>query len=178
MRASFGMKIFPLIALSFLLFVFALNLKQDPHQLPSVLINKPTPSFDLKTLFNNENFTNQTLQGKVSLINFFATWCYTCQKEHPLLMDIAQTPGITLYAIDYKDDTNKAQSWLNTFGNPYTLVGIDANGQTGINFGVYGTPETYLIDKTGRIRYKQIGALTPDIWKEKIYPLIQQLNAS
>jgi cytochrome c biogenesis protein CcmG/thiol:disulfide interchange protein DsbE len=166
------------VAIFLILFLFFWRgLHLDPRQLPSTLINKPTPNFSLPELSNpQKTFSKQDLLGHVSLVHVWATWCETCQEEQPFLMDLARTQHIPIYAIDYKDDLNTAKKWLQERGNPYQLVGFDVDGKTGINFGVYGTPETFIIDKNGIIRYKVIGALTPDIWQNTVVPIIKKLS--
>ncbi len=152
------------------------GLSLDPRQLPSPLINKPVPTFKLITLEDaQQNFSNKNLLGHVSLVNVWATWCITCQVEHPILMDIAHASPIPIYAIDYKDDRATALKWLQSHGNPYKMVGFDGDGKVSINWGVYGTPETFVVDKKGIIRYKLIGVLTPEVWQHEILPLIDKL---
>ena len=166
----------PLLFFVLLLLFLWRGLYLDPHRLPSTLINKPAPTFSLSTLENPNLFlTKQNFYGHVSLLHVWATWCLTCQTEHPFLMDIARTQAIPIYAIDYKDDAVTAKKWLQDHGNPYRLIGVDVDGKAGINWGVYGTPETFVIDKNGVIRYKVIGALTPAIWQNDVLPVIKKL---
>jgi cytochrome c biogenesis protein CcmG, thiol:disulfide interchange protein DsbE len=149
----------------------------DPRHLPSTFINKPAPNFSLPELNNSQqSFTKQNLLGHVSLLHVWASWCATCQEEQPFLMDLARIQSVPIYAIDYKDEQNAARQWLYERGNPYRLVGFDMDGKVGINWGVYGTPETFVIDKNGVIRYKVIGALTPNIWQNEVAPLINKLE--
>jgi cytochrome c biogenesis protein CcmG/thiol:disulfide interchange protein DsbE len=145
---------------------------------PSPLINKPAPTFHLPTLLGSPSYlTDKNFQGKVSLFNIWATWCITCKSEHDFLLILAKNKGITLYGLNYKDDPVQAKNWLKKKGNPYKIIAVDSSGDTGINWGVYGTPETFIIDKKGIIRYKQIGAITPDVWQNTLEPLVRKLQA-
>ncbi|MDF2868275.1 MAG: thiol:disulfide interchange protein, partial [Gammaproteobacteria bacterium] len=153
------------------------GLQLDPHKIPSTLINKPVPKFNLPDLMNSGNrLTERQFLGQVSLVNVWATWCTACQQEHPILLDIARTHKVKLYAIDYKDDLQTAKNWLAQYGNPFLAIGFDATGQAAIDWGVYGTPETFLIDRQGIIRYKHIGPLTKQIWQNTLLPLIDKLR--
>lgn len=162
------------IFLTLVLFLF-MGLKHDPRQLPSTLINKPLPAFDLLT-DSKTHFTNQQLLGHVSLLTVWASGCENCRAEHPILMDLARDKTVALYGIDYKDNQDEAQRWLQNYGNPYLQLGFDEDGKTSIDLGVYGTPETFVIDKEGIVRYKLIGQLTSNILHEQILPLIAKLN--
>lgn len=178
MKPTYLLRYFlPLITFLILIAFLWRGLYLDPRKLPSALINKPAPAFALPTLINPKIiFTKNDLLGHWSLLHVWATWCLTCQEEQPFLMDLARDRSIPIYAIDYKDDANTAKQWLHDHGNPYQLIGFDVHGDTGINWGVYGTPETFLIDKNGEIRYKVTGALTPEIWQTKILPMIKNLS--
>jgi cytochrome c-type biogenesis protein CcmF len=147
-----------------------------PGLIPSVMIDKPAPDFDLPPLVQGQpGFKTADLQGKVTLVNFFASWCIPCREEHPYLADVNKT-GIVLVGINYKDQPQAATAWLTELGNPYSAIAVDAEGQAGLDFGVYGVPESYLIDKHGIIRFKQIGPLTPDIIDNRLVPLAQKLE--
>ena len=147
-----------------------------PNLIPSVMISKPAPAFDLPPLMGGEQgFKTGDLKGKVTLVNFFASWCIPCREEHAYLPLINQA-GIKLVGINYKDRPIEAKAWLAELGNPYPRIAVDANGRTGIDFGVYGVPESYLIDKQGVIRFKQIGPLTPDVIKTQVIPLAEKLS--
>jgi cytochrome c biogenesis protein CcmG/thiol:disulfide interchange protein DsbE len=161
-----------------ILFLFLWRgLQIDPRLLPSALINQPAPAFKLPTLENPQHYlTQKDLSGHITLLNIWASWCGACQIEHPFLMELARSQGIPIYAIDYKDQPADARQWLQKYGNPYRSIGVDAAGQTAINWGVYGTPETFVIDAQGIIRYKVIGALTPDVWHSEIAPLLLKLK--
>jgi cytochrome c biogenesis protein CcmG/thiol:disulfide interchange protein DsbE len=158
------------------IFLFV-GLGRDPREVPSPLINKPAPAFQLPQL--NEpakTFSAQEMRGKVWLLNFWGTWCIACRDEHPLLVEYARTGLIPIYGVDYKDDRAAALRWLEEFGNPYESIAFDVEGRTSIDYGVYGAPETFLIDRNGVIRFKQIGPITRDVWENKIVPLAKQLN--
>ena len=147
----------PLIAFIVIVVFLGLGLKHDPRYVPSPLIDKPAPQFALPQLNQStQKISNQTLLGEVWLMNVWASWCAACKVEHPLLLDMA-SQGAKLVGLNYKDTQDQAMAWLKSYDNPYQAVIVDADGRVGIDFGVYGVPETFLIDKTGRIRYKHIG---------------------
>ena len=170
--------ILPLVAFLVLVVFLYVGLDLHPHEVPSPLIDKPAPAFSLPRLDEpKSNFSPAQMKGKVWLLNVWASWCESCKDEHPLLVELAQRKLVPIYGLDYKDTPAAAQDWLNTAGNPYNLVASDANGRVGIDYGVYGVPETYVIDKQGIIRYKQIGPVTIDSLKQTILPLVQKLEA-
>jgi cytochrome c-type biogenesis protein CcmF len=147
-----------------------------PNLIPSVLINRPAPNFDLPPLRAGESgFRTADLRGRVTLVSFFASWCGPCRVEHPLLPQVAKA-GITVIGVDYKDKPGDAKAWLAELGDPYRAVAVDANGRTGIEFGLYGVPESYLIDKQGVIRFKQVGPLTPEVVQRQLIPLAETLS--
>jgi len=159
-----------------LLFIFGLH--NDPSLVPSPLIDKPVPAFELPLLHRPEStLRSDDLKGEVTLINVWASWCVSCRHEHPLLVDLAQTSDIKIYGLNYKDERNDALKWLKHLGNPYVESIYDRLGTVGIDFGVYGVPETFVLDQDGIIRYKQIGPITPEDLETKILPLIAQLRA-
>jgi len=167
-----------LLVLLAVLFTFlAIGLRLDPTDVPSPLIGKPAPEFSAKTLDGTRTFSKQDLLGQVSLVNVWATWCPSCRAEHDVLMRIANTGIVKIYGIDWKDDPEKAKVWLAQLGDPYTLNADDQTGDIGIEFGVYGAPETYIIDQKGNISYKQTGPVTWQIWQDKILPKVKELNA-
>lgn len=169
--------IFPLIVFILLGVFLWRGLSLHPHRIPSALINKPAPVFTLSDVENTANtFSNKDLIGHVSLVNVWASWCISCRVEHPVLVDIARTSHVPIYGIDYKDSRVNARHWLKTYGNPYTKIGFDPHGNVAINWGVYGTPETFVIDKHGIIRDKFIGPITPNDWKEKLLPEVEKLK--
>jgi len=157
----------------------AIGLNRDPHEVPSPLIGKPAPNFEIGQLADSQKtFSPESMKGKVWMLNVWASWCVACREEHPLLIEFSKTKTLPIIGLDYKDQRADAMTMLSREGNPYTLSAFDGNGRVGIDYGVYGVPETYIIDKTGVIRYKNIGPITPEILKEKIAPLIAELNQS
>ena len=149
----------------------------NPREVPSPLINKPAPVFSLKQLHEpQKTFDSKSMLGQVWLLNTWASWCVACREEHPILMEYAKTKTVALVGLDYKDKPEEGLKWLARHGNPYDLSISDLDGRVGIDFGVYGVPETFLIDKQGIIRYKQIGPVTPDALRDKIIPLILELQ--
>jgi cytochrome c biogenesis protein CcmG, thiol:disulfide interchange protein DsbE len=149
----------------------------DPQLLPSALIDKPAPRFILPT-FDGGNFSNAEFMGQVVLVNFFASWCVPCREEQPVLMELAKLDMVTLYGIDYKDKPDDADKFLKTLGNPYRSIGIDATGRTSIDFGVYGVPETYAIDRSGHIRWRHVGPMDEETVQKEVLPLLRRLGAS
>lgn len=153
------------------------NRSHDMNWVPSPLIDKPAPQFDLPLLYDStKTLGRKDLLGKPWLLNVFGSWCVTCQDEHPVLMAYAKSLGVRLIGMDWKDDPDAAKRWLAQFGNPYDTIVADQNGKVGIDFGVYGAPETYLVDAHGVIRYKHIGNLTPDSIDGELKPAIAQLG--
>jgi cytochrome c biogenesis protein CcmG/thiol:disulfide interchange protein DsbE len=150
----------------------------DPHLLPSAMIDKEAPAFDLKTLSDSGMLSRDGLKGKPVVINFFASWCVPCREEQPLLMRLAEQNHLPIYGIAYKDKPADSKLLLTTFGDPYKLVGIDEDGRTGLNFGVYGVPETYVIDASGHIRKRFVGPLTTDTVNKELLPLLKKLGWS
>jgi cytochrome c biogenesis protein CcmG, thiol:disulfide interchange protein DsbE len=163
----------PAAAFAVLIVAFAMGLHHDPSLLPSALIDRPAPSFDLPGLYAPaKGLARNDLGPGITLINFFASWCAPCRDEQPALMRLARQPGITLDGIAYKDEPADARRFLDQLGDPYRRIGVDQDGTTAINFGVYGVPETYVVDSTGRIRYRQVGPLNSADVETKILPLI------
>ena len=149
----------------------------DPHEVPSPLVGKPAPQFKAPILgAADKAFNTADMKGQVWLLNVWASWCVACREEHPLLMAMEKTKQIATYGLDYKDTDAEALAVLLEHGNPYRAVATDADGKIGIDYGVYGVPETYVIDKAGVIRYKQIGPITEEILLTKIAPLIKELQ--
>jgi cytochrome c biogenesis protein CcmG/thiol:disulfide interchange protein DsbE len=164
----------PIVVLLALVGLFAVGLQKDPRLVPSPLINKPAPMFSLPNLADpGFKTTPQQWQGRTVLVNFFASWCAGCQVEHPLMMQLAEQ-GVEIVGIAYKDDALDSQRWLSRHGNPYRTVLMDVNGQVGIDWGVYGVPESFVVDGKGLILYKQIGPLTEADWQAKVRPLMEQ----
>ncbi|MDQ4147887.1 MAG: DsbE family thiol:disulfide interchange protein [Pseudomonadota bacterium] len=155
----------------------AIGLHRDPTLVPSPLIGKPAPDFRLPRLQEpTRMLTKSDLKGKVSLINVWATWCGACYQEHPVLLALARSRQVSIYGLNWKDQRVPAMKWLEDYGNPYTAVAFDKSGKVGIDWGVYGAPETFVVDRYGIIRYKYIGPLTADILKQTILPLIDRLR--
>lgn len=189
----------PLLLFVVLLAFLAVGLRRDPHEIPSPLVNRVAPPFSLHTLQPEQAlFSPEAMRGKVWMLNVWATWCGACQEEHPVLVSFAKEGLVPLVGLSYKEvqaadapegkpftpeaklalARQRSMAWLRAKGDPYSLVALDLDGRVGIDYGVYGVPETYVIDKQGVIRYKQIGAVTPAVLAEKIRPLIQELNRS
>ena len=168
----------PAALFAVLLVAFAMGLNRDPSLLPSALINRPAPNFDLPGLYDpGKGLARRDLGGGVALVNFFASWCAPCREEQPALMALAHQPGVTLDGVAYKDKPSASRHFLDDLGNPYHRIGVDQDGTTAINFGVYGVPETYVVDSTGHIRYRQVGPLSEEDVDRKILPLITQITA-
>jgi cytochrome c biogenesis protein CcmG, thiol:disulfide interchange protein DsbE len=173
----------PLVLFVALVAFLLIGLRRDPHEVPSPLIDRAAPSFQLPHLDKPAKiFTPQEMKGRVWLLNFWGSWCVACREEHPWLLEYAKSNAIPIYGIDYKygndqsDERAAAQQLLGELGNPYTLTVFDGDGRVSIDYGVYGAPESFLIDRNGVIRFKQIGPITPDVWEKKILPLAKQLN--
>lgn len=167
----------PLGIFAGLVLIFIYGLQHDPRLVPSPLINKPAPTFNLPTLHSpNINIHLDDLKGKVSLLNVWASWCVACREEHPLLVKTSQTNALNLYGLNYKDTREDALRWLNKLGNPYIESAFDQAGTIGIDYGVYGVPETFVLDKNGIIRYKHIGPLNKQDIDDIILPLVKQLE--
>ncbi|MEE9446785.1 MAG: DsbE family thiol:disulfide interchange protein [Arenicellales bacterium] len=168
----------PLLGFIVLVGFLAAGLKLDPKIIPSPLINKAAPIFSVPTLFaENETISTEKMLGKVWLMNVWASWCAACRVEHPLINALAEQNLIEIVGLNYKDERDKAKQWLKVFGNPYTTIAYDFPGDVGIDYGVYGVPESFLIDKHGQIRYKQIGPFTAQSIEEELLPLIHTLQA-
>jgi cytochrome c biogenesis protein CcmG/thiol:disulfide interchange protein DsbE len=186
------------LALFFGLVAFlAVGLKRDPREIPSPLVGKPAPTFSLPTLTGDQPFSPADYKGQVWLFNVWATWCVACREEHPLLVEFSKTQSVPIIGLSYKevqaaDQTNgplsddaklslareRSLRFLQRQGDPYKLSVMDLDGSVGIDYGVYGVPETYVIDREGIIRYKQVGPVTPEILETKLLPLIRQLEKS
>ena len=156
-----------------------IGLGLNPREVPSPLIGKPAPAFKLAELHENSKLLGrEDMLGKVWLLNVWASWCVSCREEHPVLVEFAKSNVVPIYGLNYKDQRDDALAWLKQFGDPYTASIVDRDGRVGIDYGVYGVPETFVIDKAGLIRYKQIGPVTPQALKDKILPLVRQLQQS
>jgi cytochrome c biogenesis protein CcmG/thiol:disulfide interchange protein DsbE len=187
----------PLALFLGLVVFLAVGLKRDPREIPSPLINKPAPSFSLPTLEGDKPFSPEDLRGKVWMFNVWATWCVACREEHPVLVAFARQNAVPIVGLSYKEiqaqdeqdgklsadaklklARERSKVWLQRHGNPYALSVMDLDGRVGIDYGVYGVPETYVIDRQGVIRYKRVGVVTPALLSEKILPLIRELEKS
>jgi len=167
----------PLAVFVLLVGFLAVGLKLNPREVPSPLVGKAAPAFDLPLLSQpDKRFVPADMRGKVWLLNVWASWCVSCRDEHPVLVELSKKGVLPILGLNYKDKGDEAQRWLKQFGDPYQLSVVDADGRTGIDYGVYGVPETYLIDAEGVIRYKQIGPLTPAILEQKVLPLAMALK--
>ena len=168
----------PLGIFAILIGFLAMGLGLKPREIPSPLINKPAPAFSLPLLDDpQQKLSARDLRGKVWILNVWASWCVACRIEHPLLVEFSKTATVPLYGLNYKDKRDDAMRWLANFGNPYTRSLSDTEGLVGIDFGVYGVPETFVIDKEGVIRFKQIGPVTPEVLRDDILPLLKKLGA-
>ena len=167
----------PLFAFVGLVAFMAIGLNRDPHLVPSPLIDRPAPNFLLPQLQGQgKTISPGAFRGQVWLLNVWASWCVSCREEHPILLKFSRAHSVPMVGLDYKDQPADALKWLGDYGDPYTMTAVDADGRVGIDYGVYGVPETYVIDKNGIIRYKQIGPITPEALQQNIMPLIAELQ--
>lgn len=174
MKAKF---LIPLFLFVILVGFLAVGLNRDPHEVPSPLIGKSAPTFELPQLADPKNtFSPDSMKGKTWILNVWASWCVACREEHPVLVELGKLKVAPLIGLDYKDKRDDAMAMLTRQGNPYLLSAFDANGRVGIDYGVYGVPETYVIDKAGVIRFKHIGPITMELLNQKIIPLLTELN--
>lgn len=168
----------PLIIFAVLAGFFWRGLSLDPTSMPSALIDQSMPVFSLKTVKRPELMkSHEDLKGKVSLLNVWATWCVSCRIEHPYLLSLAEQ-GVPIVGVNYKDDVAAARQWLQDLADPYVYSVVDLDGRLGIDLGVFGAPETYIVDKQGVIRYKHVGVVNEQVWAEKLEPIVRVLNAS
>ena len=169
--------VLPLIIFFALVIFLGVGLKLNPREVPSPLVGKMAPTFRLAQLHDGtRTSTPEELRGKVWLLNVWASWCVTCRQEHPLLVEMSRQNIVPIVGLNYKDKREDAIGWLQKLGDPYILSAYDHEGTAGIDWGVYGVPETFVIDKAGIIRHKVIGAITVDVIKEQLIPLIKELN--
>lgn len=171
--------VIPLLAFAAVALFFAFGLTRDPSRIPSELIDRPLPTFELPPIAGFEQgFGSADLTGDVVLVNIWGSWCVSCHIEHPLLMQLAQNKEIPIYGLNWKDDPQDAADWLERYGNPYTLIGADREGRVIVDLGVTGAPETFIVDRQGRVRYKHVGPITQDAWTDILAPLIKELRRS
>lgn len=169
--------LFPLGIFLTLVVFLAVGLRLNPREIPSPFIGKPAPAFQVSQLGDaGKTIAPGDLRGQVWLLNVWASWCVSCRAEHPVLMDLARQKVAPIVGLNYKDGRSEGNQWLARFGDPYLLSAFDADGRIGIDYGVYGVPETFVIDKAGVIRLKHVGPLTPQVINEKLLPLIKELN--
>jgi cytochrome c biogenesis protein CcmG/thiol:disulfide interchange protein DsbE len=169
--------ILPVAAFVIVLLGFMAGLKRDPAILPSMLIGKPLPAFALAPLRpDTPGLASADLAGEPVLLNVFASWCGPCKAEHPVLLRL-KSEGVPIVGLDWKEEAADGARWLDRNGDPYQRAGNDRTGRAGIDLGVSGVPETFVVDRRGRVRYRQVGAITPEIWAEKIAPLMARLRA-
>lgn len=165
----------PLGIFLLLVLLLGVGLTLNPRLVPSPLVDKPLPSFELTTVMDPElRFSNEDLRGRVSLLNVWATWCIPCRDEHPVLVGIATRGEAVIYGLNYKDSREKARNWLRSLGDPYQKSGFDPTGRAGIDLGVYGVPETFIVDAEGTVVYKHIGPIDEKIWREQLQPRVKQ----
>lgn len=169
----------PILIFAILVGIFYTGLYNDPTLVHSPLIGKPAPAFDLPSLHDPEKrITHEDLLGQFSLVNVWASWCPGCAREHAMLLQIAQQGQVPILGLDWKDTDQAAKQWLQQRGNPYVEVAVDRDNITGINWGVYGAPETFLIDPNGIIQYKHVGPLTQEIWEQEFLPRIRNTQGN
>ena len=164
----------PLVVFALLIAVFVVGLGRDPSELPSPLLDKPAPQFDLPSLLDPEQrVTTQDFNGEVALVNVWATWCAGCRQEHNFLLQLAKADVLPIYGLNWRDNGPEARRWIQQLGDPYVATAYDQDGRVGIDWGVYGAPETFLIAADGTVLYKQLGPLSWGLWEENFVPLLQ-----
>lgn len=169
--------IWPLGIFLVLLVFLGIGLQRNPQEIPSPFIGKAAPAFTLTQLeAPRENFSPRDMQGQVWLLNVWASWCTSCREEHPVLLAFSKEAGVPIVGLNYKDVRNDGQQWLSRFGNPYLVSAFDSDGRVGIDYGVYGVPETFVIDQHGVVRLKHTGPITPEVIRSKLLPLIKALS--
>jgi cytochrome c biogenesis protein CcmG/thiol:disulfide interchange protein DsbE len=164
----------PLFVFAFLIAIFVVGLGRDPSQLPSPLLDKQSPQFDLPSLTDTtQRVTSQDYAGEVTVINVWATWCAGCRQEHNFLLQLAETGAIPIYGLNWRDNGPEAREWLGQLGDPYVATAFDQDGRVGIDWGVYGAPETFLVAADGTVLYKHLGPLSWALWKQNFVPLLE-----
>ncbi|HYE45323.1 MAG TPA: DsbE family thiol:disulfide interchange protein [Caulobacter sp.] len=172
--------ILPVLAFLGIAGVLAFGLGRDPKILPSMLIGKPLPAFDLPDVragSGGKGLASRDFRGEPMLLNVFASWCVSCRVEHPFLMRLAREGAVPLHGLNWKDKGDAGARWLTQFGDPFDRVGYDPTGRTGVDLGVTGAPETFVIDAKGVVRYRHVGPVTPEVWTSKLEPLLRRLRA-
>ena len=176
LRARF---LIPLAVFAVVVGILGVGLTLDPREVPSPLIDKPAPAFSLPQLAQpDKTISQKDMLGKVWLLNVWASWCVSCREEHCTILELARSGVVPVLGLNYKDERADGLAWLARLGNPYRISAYDRDGRIGIDYGVYGVPETYVIDKAGVIRYKRIGAVTPEVVRDRILPLVKKLNGN
>lgn len=169
--------VIPLAVFLGLSIMLGLGLQRDPRALESALLEQPVPVFDLPVLNSADaRFNPQTLQGKVWLLNVWASWCAPCRQELPILVEMSRKDQIEIYGLNYKDQPGKAQALLKVAGNPYVASAVDADGRVGMDFGIHAVPETFVIDAQGRVRYRHLGPVSQQVWDEKLMPVVRAVQ--
>jgi cytochrome c biogenesis protein CcmG, thiol:disulfide interchange protein DsbE len=167
----------PLALFGLLAVMLGVGLKLKPREVPSPFIGKPAPAFALPQLADaTRTLATADMKGRVWVLNVWASWCAPCRDEHPLLVELAREQKLTIVGLNYKDDRRNAQEWLRRLGDPYTVTAVDADGRAAIDFGVYGVPESFVIDRDGVVRFKHVGPLTREVWARDIEPLVRRLQ--
>jgi cytochrome c biogenesis protein CcmG, thiol:disulfide interchange protein DsbE len=176
-RFAFVRYLLPLAVFAVIAAFLYKGLWMDPREIPSPLIGKPAPDFDLQVLEDPaRRIGRKDMLGKVWMLNAWASWCVACRDEHPVLVEFSRKAVVPIIGLNYKDTRAEGMKWLTDFGNPYQTSAFDQSGRVGIDYGIYAVPETFLIDKQGVVRFKQIGPVTPELLRDKLVPLIQRLN--
>lgn len=174
---KYARALIPLVVFLGLVWFLAAGLWLDPKEVPSPLIGKPAPAFTLTRLDDAaQSIRREDMLGKVWMLNVWASWCVACREEHPVLVEFARKKLLPIYGLNYKDERAAGLKWIANFGNPYDASLFDQDGRVGIDFGVYGVPETFIIDREGVVRFKQIGPVTPEVLRDRIEPLVRKLN--
>jgi cytochrome c biogenesis protein CcmG, thiol:disulfide interchange protein DsbE len=178
-RPAGARRFLPLLAFAVLALLLGVGLTLKPREVPSPFIGKAAPAFDLPTLKDGtQRFSPASMKGRVWLLNVWASWCAPCREEHPLLVALAREHGLTIVGLNYKDDRRAAQEWLLRLGDPYLTTAVDGDGRVGIDWGVYGVPETFVVDSQGVIRHKVIGPLTQESWTRDVLPKLRALQGA
>ncbi len=171
--------VIPLAIFLGLAVMLGFGLQRDPRALESALLEQPVPAFDLPVLAAQDSaqrLNPQTLRGQVWMLNVWAAWCAPCRQELPILAQMSQQDQVPVYGLNYKDDPQKAQALLRVAGNPYVASGVDTDGRVGMDFGIHAVPETFVIDAQGRVRYRHLGPVTPQVWREQLMPVVRAVQ--